>query len=77
MRYDPMLKPVLKHVNAFINPGEKVRLLGSITRYQIQNDLGYCSNLNTGLHQNITIHMKNFRRNPIYKPYIGDFANTV
>lgn len=28
VRYDPILKPVLKHVNAFINPGEKVCLFG-------------------------------------------------
>lgn len=24
VRYDPMLKPVLKHVNAYIKPGQKV-----------------------------------------------------
>lgn len=24
VRYDPMLKPVLKHVNAYISPGQKV-----------------------------------------------------
>lgn len=24
VRYDPMLKPVLKHVNAYITPGQKV-----------------------------------------------------
>lgn len=24
VRYDPMLKPVLKHVNAYIEPGQKV-----------------------------------------------------
>ncbi|XP_037398588.1 ATP-binding cassette sub-family C member 9 isoform X7 [Pygocentrus nattereri] len=28
VRYDPMLKPVLKHVNAFINPGQKVGICG-------------------------------------------------
>ncbi|XP_026778611.1 ATP-binding cassette sub-family C member 9 isoform X5 [Pangasianodon hypophthalmus] len=28
VRYDPILKPVLKHVNAFINPGEKVGICG-------------------------------------------------
>lgn len=72
-----MLKPVLKHVNAFINPGEKVRLFGLITGYQIQNDLGYCSYRMTGLHQNITIHIKNFLYNSIYKSYIGDFTNIV
>ncbi|XP_071374324.1 ATP-binding cassette sub-family C member 9 isoform X1 [Centroberyx affinis] len=28
VRYDPMLKPVLKHVNAYINPGQKVGICG-------------------------------------------------
>ncbi|KAM7367319.1 hypothetical protein PAMP_015230 [Pampus punctatissimus] len=28
VRYDPMLKPVLKHVNAFIKPGQKVGICG-------------------------------------------------
>ncbi|KAM9846141.1 ATP-binding cassette sub-family C member 9-like [Aulostomus maculatus] len=28
VRYDPMLKPVLKHVNAFIQPGQKVGICG-------------------------------------------------
>ncbi|XP_076862797.1 ATP-binding cassette sub-family C member 9 isoform X5 [Brachyhypopomus gauderio] len=28
VRYDPMLKPVLKHVNAFISPGQKVGICG-------------------------------------------------
>ncbi|CAL8242317.1 unnamed protein product [Merluccius merluccius] len=28
VRYDPMLKPVLKHVNAYINPGLKVGICG-------------------------------------------------
>uniref|UniRef100_A0A8K9XAV6 ATP-binding cassette, sub-family C (CFTR/MRP), member 9 n=1 Tax=Oncorhynchus mykiss TaxID=8022 RepID=A0A8K9XAV6_ONCMY len=28
VRYDPLLKPVLKHVNAYINPGQKVGICG-------------------------------------------------
>ncbi|XP_061570965.1 ATP-binding cassette sub-family C member 9 isoform X1 [Cololabis saira] len=28
VRYDPMLKPVLKHVNAYIDPGQKVGICG-------------------------------------------------
>ncbi|XP_035472633.1 ATP-binding cassette sub-family C member 9 isoform X1 [Scophthalmus maximus] len=28
VRYDPMLKPVLKHVNAYISPGQKVGICG-------------------------------------------------
>uniref|UniRef100_A0A8C4GV60 ATP-binding cassette, sub-family C (CFTR/MRP), member 9 n=1 Tax=Dicentrarchus labrax TaxID=13489 RepID=A0A8C4GV60_DICLA len=28
VRYDPMLKPVLKHVNAYIEPGQKVGICG-------------------------------------------------
>uniref|UniRef100_A0AAX7U695 ATP-binding cassette, sub-family C (CFTR/MRP), member 9 n=1 Tax=Astatotilapia calliptera TaxID=8154 RepID=A0AAX7U695_ASTCA len=28
VRYDPMLKPVLKHVNAYIKPGQKVGICG-------------------------------------------------
>ncbi|XP_029681721.1 ATP-binding cassette sub-family C member 9 isoform X3 [Takifugu rubripes] len=28
VRYDPMLKPVLKHVNAYITPGQKVGICG-------------------------------------------------
>uniref|UniRef100_A0AAY4EWL5 ATP-binding cassette, sub-family C (CFTR/MRP), member 9 n=1 Tax=Denticeps clupeoides TaxID=299321 RepID=A0AAY4EWL5_9TELE len=28
VRYDPMLKPVLKHVNAYIQPGQKVGICG-------------------------------------------------
>ncbi|XP_051911524.1 ATP-binding cassette sub-family C member 9 isoform X2 [Hippocampus zosterae] len=28
VRYDPLLKPVLKHVNAFIQPGQKVGICG-------------------------------------------------
>ncbi|XP_031438241.1 ATP-binding cassette sub-family C member 9 isoform X5 [Clupea harengus] len=28
VRYDPALKPVLKHVNAYINPGQKVGICG-------------------------------------------------
>ncbi|XP_062338764.1 ATP-binding cassette sub-family C member 9 isoform X1 [Osmerus eperlanus] len=28
VRYDPQLKPVLKHVNAYINPGQKVGICG-------------------------------------------------
>ncbi|KAM9468251.1 ATP-binding cassette sub-family C member 9 isoform 1-T3 [Clarias gariepinus] len=28
VRYDPILKPVLKHVNAFVNPGQKVGICG-------------------------------------------------
>ncbi|KAJ8374071.1 hypothetical protein SKAU_G00046510 [Synaphobranchus kaupii] len=28
VRYDPTLKPVLKHVNAYINPGQKVGICG-------------------------------------------------
>lgn len=29
VRYDPMLKPALKHVNAYINPGQKVRVVSA------------------------------------------------
>uniref|UniRef100_H3C964 Uncharacterized protein n=1 Tax=Tetraodon nigroviridis TaxID=99883 RepID=H3C964_TETNG len=28
VRYDPVLKPVLKHVNAYITPGQKVGICG-------------------------------------------------
>lgn len=39
VRYDPMLKPVLKHVNAYIKPGQKVNT-DSVRRMESFNHSG-------------------------------------